>query len=71
MAAFCVSTNSGANRVEVAVVGREGAVGGIVSNGRLPAYATAEVRCAGRFLRIKTAALELAKTESLTLRHRF
>lgn len=71
MAAFCVSTNSGANRVEVAVVGREGAVGGIVSNGRLPAYATAEVRCAGRFLRIKTVALELAKTESLTLRHWF
>ncbi|WP_293384125.1 Crp/Fnr family transcriptional regulator [Phenylobacterium sp.] len=71
MAAFCVSTNQGANQVEVAVVGREGAVGGIVSNGHLPAYATAEVRFAGRFLRIKTAALELAKLESLPLRHWF
>jgi CRP-like cAMP-binding protein len=71
VAAFCVSTNGGANQVEVAVVGREGAVGGIVSNGHLPAYATAEVRFAGRFLRIKTAALELAKLESLALRHWF
>jgi CRP-like cAMP-binding protein len=71
MAAFCVSTNGGANQVEVAMVGREGAIGGIVSNGHLPAYATAEVRFAGRFLRIKTAALELAKLESLPLRHWF
>jgi len=71
MAAFCVSTNDGADAVEVALVGREGAIGGIVSNGRVPAYATAQVRFSGRFLRIKTAALELAKTESLPLRHWF
>ncbi len=37
MAAFCVTTNGGADAVEVALVGREGAIGGIVSNGRLPA----------------------------------
>lgn len=71
MAAFCVATNGGAVSVEVALVGREGGVGGIVSNGHLPAYATAEVRFAGRFLRIKTAALELAKLESISLRHWF
>lgn len=57
--------------VEVALVGREGAVGGIVSNGKVPAYATAQVRAAGRFLRIKTAALEQAKLESIALRHWF
>ena len=71
MAAFCVETNDGTDSVEVAVVGREGALGGIVSNGRLPAFATSHVRFGGRFLRIKTAALEQAKLESITLRHWF
>jgi hypothetical protein len=71
MAAFCIETNDGADAVEVAVIGREGALGGIVSNGRLPAYATSQVRFGGRFLRIKTAALEQAKLESITLRHWF
>jgi len=71
MAAFCVATNAGSDAVEVALVGREGAIGGIVSNGRLPAYATSLVRFGGRFLRIKTAALELAKLDSITLRHWF
>jgi CRP-like cAMP-binding protein len=71
MAAFCVETSDGAGAVEVAVIGREGALGGIVSNGRLPAYATSQVRFGGRFLRIKTAALEQAKLESITLRHWF
>ena len=71
MASFCVETNDGADAVEVALIGHEGAVGGIVSNGRLPAYATSAVRFAGRFVRIKTAALELAKLESITIRHWF
>ena len=57
--------------VEIALIGREGAVGGIVSNGSLPAYATALVRNPGRFYRIKTAALEQVKTESIALRHWF
>ncbi|KAA9367266.1 MULTISPECIES: Crp/Fnr family transcriptional regulator [Ochrobactrum] len=57
--------------VEIALIGREGAVGGIVSNGSLPAYATALVRNPGRFYRIKTAALEQVKTDSLALRHWF
>lgn len=71
MAAFCVGANHNADAVEVALVGREGAIGGIVSNGRVPAYATAQVRFGGRFLRIKTTALEQAKVESITLRHWF
>lgn len=71
MAAFCVGTSRNQNLVEVALVGREGAVGGIVSNGRLPAYATAQVRFGGRFLRLKTTALEQAKLDSITIRHWF
>ncbi|KQW67072.1 Crp/Fnr family transcriptional regulator [Phenylobacterium sp. Root77] len=71
MAAFCVGGDRNEESVEVALVGREGAIGGIVSNGSLPAYATAQVRFAGRFLRVKTTALEQAKLDSITLRHWF
>lgn len=71
MAAFCVGTHDDSSAVEVALVGREGAIGGIVSNGHLPAYATAQVRFGGRFLRIKTSALEQAKLDSISLRHWF
>jgi hypothetical protein len=70
LAAFCVHETDG-EAVEIALVGREGAIGGIVSNGSLPAYATSQVRISGRFLRIKTAALEQAKLRSITLRHWF
>lgn len=70
MAAFCVRMKDGP-AVEVALVGREGAIGGIVSNGHVPAFATAQVMFGGRFLRIKTAALEQAKLDSITLRHWF
>jgi hypothetical protein len=71
MAAFSVWIDDGSPAVEVALVGREGAVGGIVSNGNVPAYATCQVRASGRFLRIKTAALEQCKLDSITLRHWF
>jgi hypothetical protein len=57
--------------VEVAIVGSEGAVGGIVSNGNVPASATSRVQAGGRFLRIKTAALEQCKLDSIALRHWF
>ena len=42
-----------------------------MSQGRLPAYARAEVQFSGMFLRIESAALEEAKMRSLTLRHLF
>lgn len=57
--------------VETALIGREGAVGGIVSQGRLPAYAKAEVQFAGPILRVEIERLEEAKARSLSLRHLF
>jgi hypothetical protein len=71
MAAFSVWVDDDKPAIEVALVGREGAIGGIVSNGNVPAYATCQVRSGGRFLRIKTAALEQCKLDSITLRHWF
>jgi CRP-like cAMP-binding protein len=70
MAAFCVSADQ-THAIEVALVGREGAIGGIVSNGHVPAFATSQVRAAGRFLRTKTTALEQAKMDSIAVRHWF
>lgn len=57
--------------IETALVGREGAVGGIVSQGRLPAFSRAEVQLGGSFFRIDLHALEDAKSRSLTLRYLF
>jgi len=57
--------------VEAGIVGREGAVGGIVSQGQLPAYCRAEVQIGGPFLRIETAAIERAKVQSPVLNHLF
>lgn len=71
MASFQRWVDDDNSAVEIALIGREGAIGGIVSNGNLPAYATAIVRNPGRFYRIKTAALEQVKTESIALRHWF
>ncbi len=71
MAAFTVWADDASPAVEVALVGREGAVGGIVSNGNVPAFATCRVEAGGRFLRLKTAALEQCKLDSISLRHWF
>lgn len=49
--------------VETATVGREGALGGIVSHGRLPAFARSSVLSPGTFLRIPMAQLEALKRE--------
>jgi hypothetical protein len=65
MAAFSVWVDDDKPAIEVALVGREGAIGGIVSNGNVPAYATCQVRSGGRFLRIKTAALEQVNSTRL------
>jgi CRP-like cAMP-binding protein len=70
LASYVVVADAG-DAVEVAVVGSEGAIGGIVSNGNVPAFSTAQVRSSGRFLRIRTAALEQAKIDSISLRHWF
>jgi hypothetical protein len=70
-AAFTIWVDENNPAIEVGLVGREGAVGGIVSNGNAPAYATSLVRTGGKFLRIKTSALEEAKLDSIALRHWF
>jgi Crp-like helix-turn-helix protein len=70
-AAFEVWLNHDNPSVEVAIVGSEGAVGGIVSNGNVPAFATSRVQAGGHFLRIKTAAIEQCKLDSIALRHWF
>jgi Mn-dependent DtxR family transcriptional regulator len=57
--------------VETALVGREGAAGGIVSQGYLPAYARAEVQFPGPFLRIAASDLERAKAASPDIRNLF
>ena len=57
--------------VETALIGREGAIGGIVSQGRLPAYARALVQFEGEFLRIGSSQLERLKGTSSTLNHLF
>ncbi|MGN2244546.1 Crp/Fnr family transcriptional regulator [Frateuria sp. GZRR33] len=57
--------------VETALIGREGAVGGIVSHGRLPAYAHALVQFPGWFYRMGTRQLEQAKISSPSLRLQF
>ena len=57
--------------VEATLVGREGAVGGIVSQGYLPAYSRIVVKFGGPFLRLPIGKLELAKLESPGLRDVF
>lgn len=69
-AALVVLMESGLN-VESAVIGREGAVGGIVSQGHIAAFARAVVLQDGRFYRISCDALERAKAQSATVRALF
>jgi CRP-like cAMP-binding protein len=70
LVSFKVTLEDG-REVETALVGREGAVGGIVSQGNLPAFARAEIQVAGAFLRLRLTALEAAKRESPALQSLF
>ncbi len=65
-ASFVVAADAN-HLVDAALIGSEGAVGGLVSNGRLPAYARAHVQFGGQFLRIPLAALAQAKDQSPTI----
>ena len=56
-------------RVEVASIGAEGAIGGIVSCGELPAYTRAQVQVAGAALRAPHDKIEQLKSESPFLRN--
>ena len=57
--------------IEVASIGQEGAVGGIVSCGHAPAFARAEVIVAGPALKVPMAMLEEAKSRSGHIRNLF
>ncbi|HEX2803284.1 MAG TPA: Crp/Fnr family transcriptional regulator [Sphingomicrobium sp.] len=57
--------------IEVASIGHEGAVGGIVSCGHAPAFARAEVLVSGPALRVAVKALEDAKMRSAHIRNLF
>src|SRR5437868_5736580 len=55
---------AGGRSIEVASIGREGAVGGIVSCGHAPAFSRAEVLVGGPAFRVPMEALEDAKQRS-------
>src|SRR6185437_2556890 len=57
--------------IEVAAIGQEGAVGGIVSAGHKPAYARMVVEIGGQALQLDTMHLEEAKKKSHALRDLF
>lgn len=63
--------NEDGRDVETVLVGREGAVGGVVSHGHLPAYTRIVVKVGGPFARLRIAKLEAAKTRSPTLQDLF
>jgi hypothetical protein len=70
LATFLVTSEDGRD-VETILVGREGAVGGIVSQGFLPAYTRINVKFGGPFARLPIGKLDAAKAESRTLHNVF
>jgi len=63
--------NEDGRDVETILIGREGAVGGIVSQGYLPAYTRIMVKFAGPFVRLAVGKLGAAKSKSPTLNNVF
>ena len=63
MTSLLIVTREG-REVEAATIGREGAVGGIVSDGHKPAYGRAVVQIAGTALALPTRSLTAIKAES-------
>jgi DNA-binding transcriptional regulator YhcF (GntR family) len=70
LASYLIPNEDGRD-VETILVGREGAVGGIVSQGYLPAYTRIMVIFAGPFVRLHVGKLDAGKTKSKTLRNVF
>lgn len=70
VAAYFVQLPEGKG-VETAMVGREGAVGGIVSQGRLPSYARCSVQAAGPFLTLQSEVLDELKDSNPSIEHLF
>lgn len=61
----------GGRSIEVASIGHEGAVGGIVSCGHTPAFARSQVQVEGLALRVPMSAVEDAKMRSPHIRNLF
>jgi hypothetical protein len=70
LVSFLVPNEDGRD-VETILIGREGAVGGIVSQGFLPAYTRITVKFGGPFARLPVDKLEAAKMKSPSLRNIF
>ena len=70
LVAYVVPSEDG-HDVEAILIGREGAVGGIVSQGYLPAYTRIAVKFGGPFARLPISRLESAKAKSASLRNIF
>jgi CRP-like cAMP-binding protein len=70
LAVFLVLMENG-EVVETTMVGKEGALGGIVSQGRIPSYARSCVMHEGSFYRIASADLEKIKEEVPHIRNLF
>jgi DNA-binding transcriptional regulator YhcF (GntR family) len=70
LASYLVANEDGRD-VETILVGREGAVGGIVSQGFLPAYTRIVVKFGGPFVRLAIGRLDAAKAKSKTLSNVF
>ncbi len=70
LVSYLIASEDGRD-VETTLVGREGAVGGIVSQGYLPAYSRIAVKFGGPFMRMPIGKLELAKLKSPGLRDVF
>src|SRR6476661_8038987 len=70
LVSYMVANEDGRD-VEAILIGREGAVGGIVSQGYLPAYTRITVKFAGPLVRLPVAKLDAAKAKSRTLSNIF
>ena len=70
LVSYMIASEDGRD-VETILIGREGAVGGIVSQGYLPAYTRITVKFAGPFVRLPVAKLDAAKSQSASLRNVF
>jgi Crp-like helix-turn-helix domain len=66
LVSFVIDMEDG-KAIETTLVGREGAVGGIVSQGRLPAYSRIMVQFGGDFVTLPLSVLESAKLKSRSL----
>ena len=70
LVAYLVPSEDGRD-VETVLIGREGAVGGIVSQGFLPAYTRITVKFGGPIVRLAISKLDAAKSNSTSLRNIF